>query len=122
MKILEWLLNWRSKTDQSNALEVLEMNLHRALVPIAPRPQFVKTLRHDILRQMSAIEYAPESLRYPAFQMGLLVISGIMGSLVVVITGIRGLISLIGVVGLLINWLNRNSQDPCPIVPSHSQV
>ena len=111
MKLFDWLLNWR-KQGSDRELDILETTLYEAFAPIAPRPQFVKSLRHSLLRQFpnTDLPLSP-SQHHQNLQTGLLVTSGIFGSVVLFLAGVRGLISLMGVAGLLISWLKQNSRD-----------
>ena len=109
MKLVDWLLSLRKNTELDDELENLERVLQEKLVPIEPRPWFVNNLRKNLLTQIENVELVT-SPQHQILQTGLLVVSGILGSIVVIVTGIRGIVSLVGVVGLVINWLRQNSQ------------
>ena len=51
---------------------------------------------------------APQDKTLPT---GLLVTGGVLGGVVVVLAGIRGLVSLLGVASLLVNLLKQETQD-----------
>ena len=109
MRMVDWLKSWRKNTEIDDDLKSLEELLQEKLVPMDPRPQFVNNLRQNLLQQVANVDLA-ESSHHQVLQTGLLVTSGILGSIVVIVTGIRGLVSLIGVAGLVIKWLRQNPQ------------
>jgi len=88
-------------------LQQLEQQLAEILKPVSPRSEFV----HDLHKSLLAREIRPSaSKQAQMLDRRLLVAGGVLGSVLLIITGIRGLISLISVVGLLIQWFSRNSQ------------
>ena len=107
---MKWI-RWWKKNELDEGLQRLESKLQLTLVPVIPRSDFVSGLRQNLMKQASEIELTPET-QNRTLQTGLLIASGILGSIFVVLTGVRGLISLVGVGGLLISWLNQNTQNP----------
>ena len=119
MRYLDKLLSWQKKSELVEELQDLEKILHENLIPVDPRPQFVNDLRRALLRQFINAEISP-SRQHKILHTGLLVTSGILGSIVVIITGIRGVVSLVGVVGLVISWFKQNSHSSvAPSRPSN---
>lgn len=102
MKLLK-----RKKTDLDEDLKLLEMKLREFLQPVPPRTEFVTELYSKILSS----DYQNSSKILPInIPNKLLVAGGIIGSILLLITSIRGLISFLGFAGLLINYLQRNSR------------
>jgi len=88
-------------------LKSLEMQLAATFRRVTPRPEFVIDLRSRLVtREIQSVS----ALLPQKVSSGLLVAGGIIGSLLMVITGIRGLVSLVGVVGLVVQFFNRNVQ------------
>ena len=99
---MKWF-SWRKKTEVDADLQILELKLQNALFPISPRVDFIDGLRRNLLQQFSEVELAT-SKQNQNLQTGLLITGGILGSIFMVVAGVRGLVSLIGVIGLLISW------------------
>ena len=100
---------FRREPDQNldQDLKALETQLAATFRWMTPRPEFVSDLRS----RLATREIQPVSALLPQkVSSSLLVAGGILGSLLMVITGIRGLISLVGVVGLVFQFFNRNAQ------------
>jgi hypothetical protein len=93
-------------------LESLEASLAATLIPVKPRPEFVRDLRTQLFDLSPEIE--PKTAP-PRFQNILLIVGGILGGLLMVIASIRGLISLIGVTGLILQHFRRQGRAPQPI-------
>ena len=110
MRLSDWLLTWWKSTELDEGLQSLEAELQEALVPVEPCPRFVSGLRQNLMRQVENIDLSAPP-QNQALQTGLLVTGGILGSIVVVLAGIRSVVSLLGVAGLLINWVRQNSQE-----------
>jgi hypothetical protein len=88
-------------------LKRLEMQLRLTLQPVAPRLDFVNSLQARLLSSpfQSAAKPLPQKISH-----AILVFGGILGSILMIVTGIRGLISLVSVVRLVVQTLSRNSQ------------
>jgi hypothetical protein len=108
MSILDRLLSWKINSELDKELQDLEKVLSENLIRVDPRTQFVNDLRQGLLRQFTNVEMAP-SPQHKILHTGLLVTSGILGSIIVIGTGIRGLVSLLGVMGLVISWFKQNT-------------
>jgi len=105
------LLEWRNHDDLDENLQRVETELQDTFTPIEPHPKFVMSLRQNLLKQYPSVALTPSPPQHQILQTGLLVTGGILGSFLMVLTGVRGLISIIGVLGLLVSWLRQNSQD-----------
>ncbi len=88
-------------------LKALEKKLREYLQPIPPRAEFVTGLYN---RLITADVSDPQHSLSGNTSKRLLVAGGIIGSILLVITSIRGLISLLGVLGLLVQYLMRNGR------------
>lgn len=107
---MKWF-RWWKKTELDQDLQALEGRLQETLIPVAPRAEFVEGLRKSLLVQLSGVEISPK-VQNQNLQTGLLVTGGIVGSIFVVLAGIRGIVSLFGVAALLISWLKTNEPQP----------
>ena len=106
---MKWF-SWRKKTEVDADLQISETKLQHALLPVTPRVDFVQGLRRNLLQQFPEVELPP-SKQNQNLQTGLLIAGGILGSVFMVVAGVRGLVSLVGVLGLLINWLRQDGQQ-----------
>ena len=88
-------------------LKALETKLREYHQPIPPRTEFVTGLYNRLIT--TDISEAQHLLSGNTSKR-LLVAGGITGSVLLVITSIRGLISLLGVLGLLVQYLLRNGR------------
>jgi hypothetical protein len=111
MKLKESILAFLKPRDLDEDLQLFELKMHQTLVPVPPNPKFVISLRQRLMKQFPSLDLQPARHQYQTLKTGLLVSGGIIGSLFVVLTGIRGFISIIGLIGLLINWYKRYSQE-----------
>jgi hypothetical protein len=88
-------------------IEELETQLVAVLKPVLPRIEFVEGLKAGLLRNQ--IKQNPFSLSTMSVSKGLLVAGGVVGSIVMIITSIRGLISLFGLIGLLSQRVSKGT-------------
>jgi len=90
----------RKGSDLESELENLEMQLYRTLNPVAPRPHFLQELKSRLLmgEMPSLSSKLPQRISNV-----LLIIGGIIGSILMVIASVRGILTLI-------NSINENSQ------------
>lgn len=99
-------------------LEQIEARLATTMHPVAPRAEFVSDLRARLLKSTPALApqfNKPEKTNIPR---GWLVAGGVAGSAVMLIIGLRGLLSIAGLIGLLLH--RRQSEDPLPATsPAH---
>jgi hypothetical protein len=107
---MKWFRLWK-KTEVDQELQILEERLQETLVPVAPRAEFVEGLRRNLLLQLAGVELTPAA-QNQNLQTGLLITGGILGGIFVVLAGIRGIVSLIGMAGLLISLLKQDTQQP----------
>jgi hypothetical protein len=93
----------RKDPDLEKDLETLEKQLWAKLQPVVPGAQFIVDLRNKLFTD--GIQYLPS--RQPLrISNAWLVVGGIVGSILMVIASIRGIISLINIV----QNLNKSSQ------------
>lgn len=92
-------------------LKKLEVHLRSALQPVSIRPEFVKDLQARLFS--GAIPTIQQRLP-STFSQALLIAGGIFGGLMVIIAGIRGMISLIFVLVQLVQRLKLNTQRRQP--------
>jgi len=99
---------WRKK---DTGLLGVENLLQRNLVPVVPTQDFVAGLRKSLMNQIpQEVEHTLTTQRRK-LQTGFVIIGGILGSVLVILSGVRGIISFIGIFALLINWLRQYSQQ-----------
>jgi hypothetical protein len=107
--MMKWFDRWK-KVETDAKIKSLERELENALVPVKPRPEFVTGLRRNLLRQNFEIDLVPKS-ENKNLQSGILITGGILSALLMVVTGVRGMVSVIGVIGLLISIFREDSQE-----------
>lgn len=92
--------------------EKLEKKLDAALCRVEPRQEFIHDLRGRLMKRFvvevpdSAVE--PESDIAPQW----LVAGGVAGTVLMLIMSLRGLLSIVGLVGLLVKYLSHRKQEP----------
>lgn len=112
MKLKEWLYNRRNPLKMNDKeLQRIEARLQDTFSFQKPKTQYIQKLREDLLRKFPNIETTLSEPKPPAIQTGLLVAGGVLGSIFVFLTGIRGLVSLIGVGGLIISIIKQNAEE-----------
>jgi hypothetical protein len=79
----------RHHLDQALNVSDLENFLSGAFEPIKPRPEFVQALRGRLSSPISPAARYPASLPSP-----ILIVGGLLGSLLIVVTGIKAALSL----------------------------
>ncbi len=79
----------RHRPDQALSVSDLEYFLSGAFEPIKPRPEFVQALRGRLSSPPSPAAHYPAPLPSP-----LLIVGGLLGSLLIVVTGIKAALSL----------------------------
>jgi hypothetical protein len=82
-------------------LNNLEGYLDRAMQPVTPRAEFVDALRDKLTRVEIKAEDDILEKEPRALHMALLGGAGILSSLLLVITGVRAVVALIGAIGAL---------------------
>lgn len=101
----------RKDPDVEADLIKLEKHLHAALQPVSLHPEFLQNLQARLLSG----DLPPVQRRIPnRLSQILLLAGGILGSLMMIIAGIRGLVSLIFVLVQLIRRLKVNTQRHQP--------
>jgi len=95
----------RNSTGLDLELKKLERQLELVLHPVAPRPAFINNLK----ARLFAGDKPTEPSRIPVRISNILLIAGgVVGSVLMVIASIRGILSLINILGSY--FQNRNSQ------------
>lgn len=95
----------KNEPDLEQDLRRLELNLMATLQPIAPRTEFV----HELRARLAEKEFGPKlfSRKIPNH---LLIAGGVVGTVIMIATSIKGLISLIGVIGIVFRFFTRESR------------
>ncbi|GAB4579208.1 MAG: hypothetical protein Fur0022_19460 [Anaerolineales bacterium] len=97
----------------------LETALSAALVSVSPRAEFVERLNRQLITAAPlARKPAAPSVTDPKVRENLLIgAATLLGAAAIFATGFRVAITLIGTIGILIQWLNRkSSQKPQPVI------
>ena len=111
--MMKWFDRWK-KVEMDAEIQDLEFKLERALSPVVPRPEFVAGLRRNLMRQAPEIDLVPVT-QNQKLQTGILITGGVLGAFAMVLTGVRGVVSIVGIIGLLISIIRQNSQEaPAP--------
>lgn len=101
----------RKDSGLDKELGKLEQTLDFLLYPVPPRPTFIKTLKAKLLSD----EQQQEPSRLPfKISDALLITGGVVGSILMVIASIRGILSLISVLSPKMQNINKNSQKQQP--------
>jgi hypothetical protein len=99
-------LRWR---DRNHNLDEVENLLRSNLVPVIPSQEFVAGLRKNLLFQFPQEVEEMVNQQRTKLQTLLVITGGVFGGALIVLSGVRGVISLMSVFVLLISWL-RNHQ------------
>jgi len=101
----------RKKTGLEADLRKLETLLHSTLQPVSMRPEFLTNLG----ARLASGDIPPIQERIPRqLSNFLLVVGGLIGSLLMIAGGVKGLISLISVVGQVIQRLQKSTHGSEP--------
>lgn len=106
--------------NEANRMELvhLEGYLGRTLQPVTPRAEFVDALRDklsrvDLQAEENLLEKGPRALH-----LALLGGAGILSSLLLVITGIRAVIALVGAIGAIKQMRQQLAAKPTITAPN----
>jgi hypothetical protein len=111
MKLFDTKYHFMKPKELNKDLQMFEIKLQHILIPVKPNSKYVHTLRQKLSQRYEELELQSGQPKHTALQTGILLSGGIIGSFFVVLTGFRGIISVIGLVGLLINRYKRYSQE-----------
>ena len=111
----------RKKDANRHDFNQLEGQLDWALQPVSPRVEFVDALRDKLIRveikaEEDILEEEPRGLH-----LALLGGAGILSSLLLVITGVRAVIALIGAIGALKQMRQRLEVNAPVTAPTTAQ-
>ncbi|MBE0409239.1 MAG: hypothetical protein IBX69_05840 [Anaerolineales bacterium] len=98
-------------------IDDLEQLLEKTLLPLKPKAEFVSSLRQQLESKLSEIS---TTSRYNYRQTILLTIAGVAGSCVMIITSVKVVLSLIGVLGLISSF--KRKAEKKPFTPSQNLV
>jgi len=107
MKLFERWTKKKSNEDLSGVENLLRQNL----VPVIPSQEFVAGLRLNLLNQIPQDVEVAISKQKRNIQTGLVVTGGILGGILLILSGVRGIVSLVGMVALIINWIRQYTQQ-----------
>jgi hypothetical protein len=97
----------KRNTTVETDLKLFESKMREYLQPLQPRPEFVDGLYTRLVS--SDLPETPKLLIGNGAQR-LLIAGGIIGSVLMVITSVRGLVSLLGFLGLIVQYIQRNGR------------
>lgn len=109
-------LPWQKKASQSKIVK-LEGLLDATLKPVAPQQGFIKDLRHNLVGKQEGMLFG--RIPHKTFRMGLLGLGAALSGVVLMIAGLRWVISLLGALGLIQLQRQKNKEQPSlPIQPA----
>ncbi len=103
-------LPWKKK--KSSRYIALETRLDAILQPIMPRPEFVAALRAQLVGEPAK---QGVSLNNEKVQIGLVVLAFLLGGYMLLINGVRVVLTIVGTLGLL---QLKKQVDEQPVKPS----
>lgn len=106
-RVIQMRIFKKQKPEIEQDLKMLENKMLEYLQPVPPRKEFVSSLYQRI---MALDMPETQGLLGGYASKRLLVAGGIIGSILIVITSIRGLISLLGMLGLVVQYIQRNGR------------
>ena len=107
--MMKWFDRWKN-VGMGAEIQSLERELEEAFLSVRPRSEFVVNLRRNLLSQNFETNLAPTS-NNQNLQTGILVTGGLLSAFLMVLTGVRGMVSILGVIGLLISVIKENAQE-----------
>ncbi|MBN2500073.1 MAG: hypothetical protein JXB38_04840 [Anaerolineales bacterium] len=98
------------KKEENRSADVLEVLLESTLKPIAPNSEFINDLRYRLLGQTEEKKVLgmPEN----TFHLVLLVVGMLASGAVLILTGIRAIIAILGSLGLLQQYRKTLKDKP----------
>ena len=96
MKLIKW-----GKKSENQIDPRLEAYLDDALQPMAPRPDYVRKLRREILHQYYAVRDEVNAERQ---RQAILIGASLVGGIFTVVLGIRMLVTMIAAIILIVQW------------------
>lgn len=111
MKIFDIIYQLLKPKELDEDLQMFEIKLQHILIPVKPNTKYVHSLRQNLKQTYKELELQSDQPKHTILHTGLLLSGGIIGSFFVVLTGLRGIISVIGLVGLLINRYRSYTQE-----------
>jgi hypothetical protein len=101
-------LNSRFNRLTTQDIDGLQAMLESSLIPVAPRAEFLTGLRAGLFaRDIQMASFPPASRK---ISNGLWVAGGVLGSVLMIIASIRGLISLFGLIEIIFQRLSKSTQ------------
>ena len=119
MKQQEDKMRLFKRKKQNQELERMEEKLDAVLCPIEPRREFVDDLRERLMARFAVevTDSAGEAAREGSNRW--LLAGGVVGTVLMLITSIRGLLSIAGLIGLLIHYFNQEHKQGPASQPAH---
>ena len=110
----------RNMPNEANRMELVQLEgyLDRTLQPVVPRPEFVDALRDNLNRVELQAEEDLLEKEPRALHLALLGGAGILSSLLLVITGVRAVIALVGAVSALKQMRQQLAAKPSITAPN----
>jgi hypothetical protein len=104
---------------QNYEIEEMEERLDVVLCPVEPRREFVGDLRQRLMARFAVevSDSAEEAERESSNRW--LLAGGVVGTVLMLITSIRGLLSIAGLIGLLIHYFNQEHKQGPASQPAH---
>jgi len=102
---------WRNEKISEEDILGIEDYLYSALYPVNPSSTFVQSLRSRLMDAPEPVNRSKEIMQY-----SLLGLAGVLSGIIIIVTGIRATVTILGALGLLRQARNRsNRQRPAPV-------
>ncbi len=105
-------MKWFKRKQKDIDLHKIESRLADTMRPVAPRQEFVDDLRSRLMahRSLSAQDIIIQNKQ--AVPRGWIVAGGVVGSLLMLIVSIRGLLSIAGLISLFVQQRRQPATQP----------
>ncbi len=103
--------------DEERQIKGIENRLQATLLPVSPRPEFVKDLKHRLL---SPAEADASIVSSKPKQNVFVLAAGLLSGTVLIVLGVKAIIALLASLGLLQQVKSRMEQQKCapPLTPA----
>lgn len=97
---------WR-RNKENDELSILEARLDELLQPVEPRKEFVDSLRNKLVGKPAPKFFGLEISKPEA---GLVVVGGIFSGILLLVSGVRAILMIAGMFGLIKEFNNKQTK------------
>ena len=108
MKIPKW-----GKTKEDVDLSRIESLLEESLHPVAPRPEFKRRLHTQVMSRFQPIQEEVQTVKQRRMWM---VFASLIGGVLTIFMGVRFVMTLIAMIGLLLQFRKQNETHPVAVL------